>query len=905
MTLGPSRSESLKTVASLRTSTKLLLRGSCLLVPLAYFAYVASFYVAERTYCTPGGVDRFEAFEMLESMLFHKDVCVPNPYLPASASKYMEGTFQAWAHSHWHPQEAKKSYEVVCRFNLLKNGTIEKLRIGKSSGDKKCDQAALAAFDSEAPITPADCPDRFETEFTFSYNRGADHWPVIMTDAVTPSQDQFLLEQGQQANYRSDYPRSKQLLLQCLEERRLRFKRGAPELTVVLRELADLYCRMGLLPQSQRYFDDAVANALLGEKNNPEALVETLRGYANQSFDCSKFAKALTLYKKCFSLDSKALDRQAKVRLAETNYAMGDYDSAVKIFAEVIRSDEHAPRSAEDLCSLDEERLSLCDQYINAGHPELAIKRIDSCLSQYHAAKTSKSKKESLELVCALLPVYEKLSDSSLGKSYVQIVFAELSKVHHPLSATVRNFRSSLASILWKSGDRAGAVALFEQLVAKYDANAADRAYALFDQAKFLFDKEKYLQAERSVREAQNIRMRLYDRNDQRVTNLKFALAAILIAEHRAKEVVAVINDIEIPVNADSNMLWRLSSNYLSAGQSEKALEIIDDGIRQSYKENPKDEQGERSSLFEQAIFLSRKMNDDKRLENYLNDCYKSELKRIGCASRARLVQFYLSHNRLAMAENLANREVTDTVPKDQSMWSCEKQAISFLLLAQVKDAQQRHDSAKYYVVRAIEASEPYGRSAIHITAVGLLAQILVKEGNLKSAERLLENLYNSELIDTDTSVCRSIVAGFNTSGCYFSGGSSNEYKEANGQRFDSEIYANSSDDYFSERSPRLLPMIVLDWSAAHGNFDDFVLLQASTLEARARIQTLESKNKEAADSRALLFENIEATIDEPSFSRELEGIERLLMEIPKSASQQKLLQRVRERIKQRANAFL
>ncbi len=192
LTLLPSRST--KAVADLRPGTKLFLRATCLTLPVAFFAYVASFYLVQSTYCAPGGVDRFDAFTKLEDNLFHKALC--NPNVPDSASTYMTHTFQPWARRQWHGQDEKYSYEVVCAFDLQRDGTIKNLRIARSTGDEKCNRAALVALDAVGPPMPADTPDRCPVEFTFTYNYTKDGWPVIDTKAVTVAQDQFLLEQG-------------------------------------------------------------------------------------------------------------------------------------------------------------------------------------------------------------------------------------------------------------------------------------------------------------------------------------------------------------------------------------------------------------------------------------------------------------------------------------------------------------------------------------------------------------------------------------------------------------------------------------------------------------------------------------------------------------------------------------
>ncbi|MFN8550419.1 MAG: TonB family protein [Candidatus Obscuribacterales bacterium] len=889
-----------KPAAALQPHTKLLIRAAFLILPVAYFAYIASFYFVERTYRTIGGVDRYEAFSALEHTLFGKEVCTPLEPFSESCRKYIPDVFANWVQRQWHAQPTKTPYEIVCRFDVLKDGTIKNLKVHKSSGDKKCDRSVLVALDSIAPPPPPDSPDRIPIEYTFHFSAIQDKWPVFKTEAITPAQDKFLFEQGVGANNYSDYPRSNKLLRQCLEERRLRFKTGAPELTEVLVEMAKLNCRMGLIPESEKYFDDALTNAQLEQKQHPEAIIKTLNEYANQSFECSKFDKALCLYKKCLSLDPTSVNRSSKIRLAETYYAVGAYDTAAKIFAEIIRSDEHQ-RSTVDADTLNDERVSLCNLYIKARRPDAAIKLIDEYFSQYAAAKDSKVKKEKFDLICALSEEYERLIPySTKAKFYTETVFTEVLRTYHPLSAEAKWKRADLASILWKSGDKAGALALYERLVAKYGANTTDRAYALMQQATFLFGKEDYSASEHCIREALSIRTRSYAHDDARVTNAKFALADILIAEHREKEVVPLLEQIAIPTDWKSSSMWRLSNLYERVGQLKSALQIIDGGIRRSYKSSPRDDDGSRNNLIDHALVLSNKLHDEKRVENYLNEMYQSELKRIGFARRFELVHFYLEHNQLAIAEKLANQGVHDTKPKSACLSAQEDHASAFMLLAKVKDAQKRRESAKYYVERAIEAVEEYGRSSAHITAVGLKAQLKAEEGDLKSAEELLKAIYRDELTDPSHAICGDIVSGFNTTGCYFSSSPSgqSEYTDSAGSRSDSEINGDSGLPTIDQTSPTPVPMVSLNWNAAICSYYEFAFLQASTLEALARIQTLESKPDAAAKSRALLFDRLEARLGRPPVGFDnisLDDLEGLSKELPQSERQQKLLLRARE----------
>lgn len=93
VTLIPRRPGPAKPAASLQPHTKVLIRAAFLILPIAYFAYIASFYFVERTYRTIGGVDRYEAFSALEHTLFGKEVCTPLEPFSESSRKYVSDVF--------------------------------------------------------------------------------------------------------------------------------------------------------------------------------------------------------------------------------------------------------------------------------------------------------------------------------------------------------------------------------------------------------------------------------------------------------------------------------------------------------------------------------------------------------------------------------------------------------------------------------------------------------------------------------------------------------------------------------------------------------------------------------------------------------------------------------------------
>lgn len=89
--------------------------------------------------------------------------------------------------------------------------------------------------------------------------------------------------------------------------------------------------------------------------------------------------------------------------------------------------------------------------------------------------------------------------------------------------------------------------------------------------------------------------------------------------------------------------------------------------------------------------------------------------------------------------------------------------------------------------------------------------------------------------------------------------------------------------------------MVSLNWNISLTKYWRFSLLQASTLEALARIQALESKTREAAQSRAVLYDKLEAEMNQNFSETNVNDLEGILSQLPRSERQQKLLHRVQE----------
>lgn len=72
----------------------------------------------------------------------------------------------------WFPPKGDETKRVVAIFQVKKNGDIGKLRIDKSSGVSRADQAALRAVRNASPFQPLPdgSPPNVDIQFTFDYN---------------------------------------------------------------------------------------------------------------------------------------------------------------------------------------------------------------------------------------------------------------------------------------------------------------------------------------------------------------------------------------------------------------------------------------------------------------------------------------------------------------------------------------------------------------------------------------------------------------------------------------------------------------------------------------------------------------------------------------------------------------
>ena len=81
--------------------------------------------------------------------------------------------------SKWHPEKQLLTSKTILRFNVSKNGMLNKISVYKSSGDQTIDNAAIKAVQAAAPFDHL--PSNFtgssiDIQFSFDYKIGVKHF---------------------------------------------------------------------------------------------------------------------------------------------------------------------------------------------------------------------------------------------------------------------------------------------------------------------------------------------------------------------------------------------------------------------------------------------------------------------------------------------------------------------------------------------------------------------------------------------------------------------------------------------------------------------------------------------------------------------------------------------------------
>lgn len=87
----------------------------------------------------------------------------------ASYMKKMQHSIKA----NWNPPSENTNSSTVLQYRVQKDGRITNIKIGKSSGNKRMDEAAIKALNDTSPLEPL--PEFFtgkfvDVNFTFNYN---------------------------------------------------------------------------------------------------------------------------------------------------------------------------------------------------------------------------------------------------------------------------------------------------------------------------------------------------------------------------------------------------------------------------------------------------------------------------------------------------------------------------------------------------------------------------------------------------------------------------------------------------------------------------------------------------------------------------------------------------------------
>ncbi len=873
-------------------------RMACLVIPLFAWGYIASFYLLQNTFCTPGGVWRCKTFHGMEVFLFGKAKCLA--LIPGAVQQqldsYLDDVFTPWANSHFLPPCVRGFNRCRCSFNVEKSGAIRESVIAEASDYIDFDKAALIVLDGTAPPLPKGAPDYVSIDFTFDHHGCAginwSDWPKIKYPMA-----EELIRRARACIHFENYPEAKVFLLECLDCRRAQFGNCDPSLIPVLMQLGDLAFTMRLHNQADPYFEEALAIAQRDKRRDKWWYAEVLWRYAESAYNRMQYAKAADLYARYKSVVSPELiNRTFDICYAQSLYGGGDHNAATAKFASILKQDEKTFGSRNSYM-LDDERLAMCNLYIDQGAQQKTVPLLNSLLTKSKGKVDKSSKMERLSILRRVADIYERLKDRKSQQRVLEKTLSESVAAFGPLAPESTRSRSDLADVLWLRDRKSEAIDLFEKLVAGYSELNPDRANALFHQAAFHYGKGRFGDAEKSLQKALTIRCKFYGEADDRTNTVKFALATVLEEMKKfaqAKTVVssAVVSKAFSPVD----IACASASCYENLGNASKAFEIYESLLRELRKSDQK--VYEADTVYRYLIDLSRVQHDDLRMERYLKEQFELDFKHGTEPSRFELIEFYLERKQFAKAEELCNLEVTgiDLDEHGHSAPKVQKLAKSFVLLAKVLYMQQRMQPAKYYLSRALSLLEPYGRCAQHIETAGLLANLLADEGDLEGAEKVLESVLNGELSSTADDYAHNPVQGFYQL-CNSGTQTVHSYSYVNPDKSEREDPTIIPNIELVENDKAPVPMVDMYWSPG-SSYRDVRFLKIATLAALASIQERMSAKDDCTVKRSRLLDLAEKDVIESLSNNDYwscEGYEALIKKLPPSARREEILLKIQK----------
>lgn len=144
-------------------------------------------HIGEVAILAAMGLGIFGLINFSQPSNFHKEIKPVQTVAPATKAPgtttapavqdvdfgpYMANLQRSIKHN-WYPPKHNETRRVVVLFSVSKEGRVSKLRLDKSSGEAKSDQAALKAVgnaEGDFGALPEGAPDSVDIQFTFDYN---------------------------------------------------------------------------------------------------------------------------------------------------------------------------------------------------------------------------------------------------------------------------------------------------------------------------------------------------------------------------------------------------------------------------------------------------------------------------------------------------------------------------------------------------------------------------------------------------------------------------------------------------------------------------------------------------------------------------------------------------------------
>ncbi len=524
----------------------------------------------------------------------------------------------------------------------------------------------------------------------------------------------------------------------------------------------------------EEQFKNALNQAKMNKTTSASSLISAYLEYADYEYSIGHYASAaklLTEVESSNTLESSRLDRKHQVKLAHCCDNIGLRKQALSrytaIFEEALALEGINAESSTN-SQLAIARRSLVEHCARFGRVKEAKKLIQDAITSFESIRPVVCLSQRVEAERYFAALYNRLKLHNAEQKHLLKALSLIETKFDSLTPESLEVRSDLAASYISAGNRTSAISLYRDMVDSYEhKDSDDYANSLSHLAVFYCEQKMLSEAEKAIRKALQLRDSIYGANDERLVTARFSLLEILEAQGRLAEAIEEADRIILPEGDNRwHLAYQLSQFYLRAKKFSSAKNVCISTLERLEKQNDDSLKDHIRFLSDSLLSVYKEECDSQKAEILLlkraNECNKFEFE---------LLDLYLSAKQFTKAQQYCDRSIKSfqcASAQAETRYLTDELARAFIGLAKTHFVQANHQVAKYYLLRAFEATVQDGFNADSVIAIGTLAKLCLLDQEVQQSQDLLEHVLKFSIPESNSSTAdENVLGGFSESDAY------------------------------------------------------------------------------------------------------------------------------------------